>query len=615
MGIKSPVSCMSWLVAMSLLVLIGHLGCQRTTSDPTTTPDEQSATTNSNEDRDSGQIADDDFDPNDKDGDGIINSLDNCPSVPDVNQLDSDLDGLGNVCDDDDDNDAILDVADNCAMIANPSQDDQDKDGTGDLCDLVVDDTVVLASPVIFQAITFDPEAEDTAGAHVVTYADMNDDGLLDVISASNDSQPIQLHLQERNADGDISFNTFSIAGSGPYTEVSDLEVADFDEDGHLDIAVSISDTGFTFLDIESDGTVNGALYILFAPADPADNLNWTEVSVAGHFECTVEVENPTELGDTDGDGFVNYNGTITDQLLGFNIGQDGEDETFTAIDVSDIDNDGDVDIVAAFNGVVADFEEGKAIELWNNPGGAAARDEEEFVDIELEDLNFDEQPDCQVIVTRGFEKTVLRSRVNTITSVEIIDINQDQNDDIIHTAPESATRDLPWLENFGNGYGDGGFLHPIGENNSGLAMATAPDLDLDGRPDVLSFSDLGGSLHWFKNPTNPSNQFFPWEVYNIKQLAEGAVPTALSYGDMDGDGDIDAVMAVGSRLYWYSAVENDPTAPWSEFPFFSDTAADTVINSVVVVDLDDDGRNDVLATLDRIGTVNDRLVWLRNID
>lgn len=96
--------------------------------------------------------------PNDKDGDGIEDSKDNCPDVfnpirPMDNkiQADADKDGKGDVCDpcpltpnstkctafdpNDKDGDKVPNATDNCPNIANPKQEDRDKDKIGDVCD------------------------------------------------------------------------------------------------------------------------------------------------------------------------------------------------------------------------------------------------------------------------------------------------------------------------------------------------------------------------------------------------------------------------------------------------------------------------------------------------
>ena len=66
-------------------------------------------------------------DTDDVDNDGIGDSFDNCPSIPNIDQLDTDGDGVGNACD-------------NCLETSNPDQADTDQDGTGDVCEVVISD-------------------------------------------------------------------------------------------------------------------------------------------------------------------------------------------------------------------------------------------------------------------------------------------------------------------------------------------------------------------------------------------------------------------------------------------------------------------------------------------
>lgn len=71
----------------------------------------------------------------DTDADKVVNAFDNCVSVSNHDQIDTDRDGLGDACDTDKDGDGILDIADNCSLLHNPDQADQDNDHVGDVCD------------------------------------------------------------------------------------------------------------------------------------------------------------------------------------------------------------------------------------------------------------------------------------------------------------------------------------------------------------------------------------------------------------------------------------------------------------------------------------------------
>ena len=71
----------------------------------------------------------------DTDGDLILEPFDNCFDLSNATQIDTDLDGQGNACDDDDDNDNSPDVNDGCPTIPEDFDGYQDSDGCPDLDD------------------------------------------------------------------------------------------------------------------------------------------------------------------------------------------------------------------------------------------------------------------------------------------------------------------------------------------------------------------------------------------------------------------------------------------------------------------------------------------------
>jgi hypothetical protein len=105
----------------------------------------------------------------DLDGDGVCELVDNCPSIANADQTDTDGDGAGDACDSDDDDDGILDGSDNCPLVSNTDQADNDSDGLGDPCDPDDDDDLVLDvddnCPLVYNDTQADDDADDIGNA------------------------------------------------------------------------------------------------------------------------------------------------------------------------------------------------------------------------------------------------------------------------------------------------------------------------------------------------------------------------------------------------------------------------------------------------------------------
>ncbi len=106
----------------------------------------------------------------DADADGISDSVDNCSTVANSGQVDSDNDGVGNQCDPDVDGDNALNGADNCVLAANADQLNTDAanpaanrpgaDALGDACDDEIDgdgytDDQETAAPLTEDPLTY----------------------------------------------------------------------------------------------------------------------------------------------------------------------------------------------------------------------------------------------------------------------------------------------------------------------------------------------------------------------------------------------------------------------------------------------------------------------------
>ncbi len=136
----------------------------------------------------------------DDDGDGVLDTEDNCPLIENSDQNDKDLDGLGNKCDPDDDNDGILDEPDNCRLVANPNQIDTDGDGIGDLCD-DDDDGDGIEDSQDNCPLVANTDQLDTDSDGIGDVCDTDDDN--DTILDNQDNCPLTANTDQLDTDSD----------------------------------------------------------------------------------------------------------------------------------------------------------------------------------------------------------------------------------------------------------------------------------------------------------------------------------------------------------------------------------------------------------------------------
>ncbi len=240
------------------------------------------------------------------------------------------------------------------------------------------------------------------------------------------------------------------------------------------------------------------------------------------------------------------------------------EEDQWNDIYPSDLDGDGDVDILFGYlwDGQLA----------WYRNDGTGNFGEEIMIDMDV----------------RG------------IIGIFTDDLDNDEDLDIIlfFSQADVGPAKIVWYPNDGNGnFGEKIFISTAIEEPSSVYTA---DLDGDGDVDLLSSSWEDNKIAWYRNDGN--GNFGTQIVISLSAIETQSVSAA----DLDGDGDLDVLSCSRktNKINWYC---NDGLGNFSEEIFISDSADGTL--SVLAADLDGDEDLDVVSNLFN----DDKIAWYQN--
>jgi hypothetical protein len=173
------------------------------------------------------------------------------------------------------------------------------------------------------------------------------------------------------------------------------------------------------------------------------------------------------------------------------------------------------------------------------------------------------------------------------------------------------------WFENAGSpGDGEHWQRHPLAERIGETRTMAVADFDRDGRPDLLGTARTTNQVLWFVNPGLPATA--PWAQHTIDDAT--IAPTHGHPVDLDGDGDLDVLMAFGlvapvgadsvdsHQVAWYENVGAPGLGRQWKKHLIAGAFAQAF--EAVAGDLDGDGDQDVVATA---WSPAGQLAWFEN--
>ena len=433
-------------------------------------------------------------------------------------------------------------------------------------------------------------------GARSVYAADLDNDGFLDVLSASANDDKIAWYRND-GAGGFRYQRVITTAADGAWS----VYAADLDNDGFLDVlSASASDDKIAWYRNNGAGGFS-AQRVITTAADGAWSVYAADLDNDGFLDVLSASANDAKIAWYRNDGA----GGFSDQKV-IITAADGAWSVYAA----DLDNDGFLDVLSASanddkiawyrNDGAGGFRYQRVITTAADGAGsiyAADLDNDGFLDVLSASAN-----DAKIAWYRndgagGFSaQKVITTAADGAGSVYAADLD---NDGFLDVLSASANDDkIAWYRNEGNGSFSAQRVITTAADYARSVYAA--DLDNDGFLDVLSASANDAKIAWYRN--DGAGGF--WYQRVITTAADGAV--SIYAADLDNDGFLDVLSASASddKIAWY---RNDGAGGFSDQRVIT-TAADGAW-SVYAADLDNDGFLDVLSA----SASDDKIAWYRN--
>ena len=457
--------------------------------------------------------------------------------------------------------------------------------------------SILFAQP----SITTEYVVDGSFGQASSVYAtDMDGDGDVDIVGAARYAHDISW-WENDGTPNNYSWTEYVVDGS--FGNASSVYATDMDSDGDVDIVgAAINDDHISWW--ENDGTPNNSDWTehsIDASFDGANSVYATDMDGDGDMDVVGAAKDDNDISWWENDGTPN-NSDWTEHSI------DASFDYAHSVYATDMDGDGDMDVVgAAYNGHDISWWENTSITpslptitteysvdgSFNGAISVYATDMDGDGDVDIlgaakdgNDISWFENDGTPN--NSSWTEYLVDGSFNGARSVYATDMDGDGDVDILGAAADAD--DIAWWINDGDPKQNSWTKYKIDNNFDGAYSVYATDMDGDGDIDVLGAAQVGDDISWWENDGTPNNA--DWTEYTV----DGSFNEARSVyaTDMDRDGDVDILGAATTDddISWW---ENDGTPNNSDWTEHSIDASFNGAGSVYATDMDGDGDMDVV--------------------